>query len=204
MHSMTLWCTRQTQVAGGVAFSGQVIINVSVLVLLMIQMMFTERTLFAVMPIVFMALSVLVGTGVFLWNAGDVTIEASRLPAAMFHSGWHNCTKQSSVRVRKLVTIAIAQAQNTDRTLTHLLATAATFVSMMFSTGVIMWNAGDITVEAGNLPTAIFLSGWQNCTNMSSYRIRRLVLIAIAQSQKPVIIKCCGFMDSLINRIYRL
>ncbi|XP_063532901.1 uncharacterized protein LOC134743435 [Cydia strobilella] len=111
MHSITLWCTRQTQLAGGVAFSGQVIINVFVLVLLMIQMMFTERTLIAMMPIIFTASSVLIGTGVFLWNAGDVTIEASRLPAAMFHSGWHNSTRQSSVRVRKLVTIAIAQAQ---------------------------------------------------------------------------------------------
>nr|AFC91742.1 putative odorant receptor OR58 [Cydia pomonella] len=115
MHSITLWCMRQIQLVGGVAFSGQVIINVSVLGLLMIQMMFTERTLIAVMPIIFMVSSVLVGTGVFLWNAGDVTIEASRLPAAMFHSGWHNCTRQSSVRVRKLVTIAIAQAQKRVR-----------------------------------------------------------------------------------------
>nr|AST36287.1 putative odorant receptor OR66 [Hedya nubiferana] len=111
MHSITLWCARQTQTTGSVAFSAQVIINVSVLVLLMMQMMYTERTLIALMPIFFMAASVLVGSGVFMWNAGDVTIEASKLPSAMFYSGWHNCQRESSVRVRKMVTIAIMQAQ---------------------------------------------------------------------------------------------
>ncbi|XP_048007665.1 uncharacterized protein LOC125242773 [Leguminivora glycinivorella] len=111
MHSLTLWCIQQTQQVGGVAFSAQLIMNVWVLIMLMIQMMFTERTLMAVMPIAFMAAAVLVGTAVFVWNAGNVTIEASRLPTAMFHSGWHNCTRKSSVRIRKVVTIAIAQAQ---------------------------------------------------------------------------------------------
>nr|WEG72117.1 odorant-receptor-23 [Grapholita molesta] len=111
MHSITLWCARQIQKVANIAFSAQVIITVGVLFLLMIQMMFTERTLMAVMPIVSMASCILIGTGVFVWNAGDVTIEAAHLPAAMFHSGWYNCTRQSSVRVRKLVTIAIAQAQ---------------------------------------------------------------------------------------------
>ncbi|XP_063360111.1 uncharacterized protein LOC134649334 [Cydia amplana] len=111
MHSITLWCTRQIQLTGGMAFSGQVIINVCTLGLLMLQTMSTERTLAAMMPIIFMAMAILIGTGLFLWNAGDVTIEATLLPAAIFHSGWHNCTRQSSVRVRKLVTISIAQAQ---------------------------------------------------------------------------------------------
>ncbi|XP_063376926.1 uncharacterized protein LOC134664293 [Cydia fagiglandana] len=112
MHAITLWCTRQIQLTAGMAFSGQVIINVCSLGLLMIQMMSTERTLVAMMQIVFMALLILIGTGLFLWNAGDITIEASRLPAAIFHSGWHNCSRQSSVRVRKLVTIAMTQAQD--------------------------------------------------------------------------------------------
>ncbi|XP_063377523.1 uncharacterized protein LOC134664708 [Cydia fagiglandana] len=111
MHTISLWCTRQIQLTGGVAFSGQVIINVCTLGLLMLQTMSTERTLAAMMPIIFMAMAILIGTGLFLWNAGDVNIEATLLPAAMFHSGWYNCTRHSSVRVRKLVTIAIAQAQ---------------------------------------------------------------------------------------------
>ncbi|XP_063377591.1 uncharacterized protein LOC134664777 [Cydia fagiglandana] len=89
----------------------------------------------------------------------------------------------------------MSQFKDSDRSLSHVLAILATFMSMLFSTGFIMWSAGDITVEAGNLPTAIFMSGWQNCTNMSSYRIRRLVLIAMIQSQKPVIIKSFGFIE---------
>ncbi|XP_063360120.1 uncharacterized protein LOC134649339 [Cydia amplana] len=111
MHAITQWCTKQIQLTAGMAFNGQVIINVCSLGLLMIQMMSTERTLVAMMQIFLMVLLILIGTGLFLWNAGDITIEASFLPAAMFHSGWHNCTRQSSVRVRKLVTISIAQAQ---------------------------------------------------------------------------------------------
>ncbi|XP_063377590.1 LOW QUALITY PROTEIN: odorant receptor 65a-like [Cydia fagiglandana] len=89
----------------------------------------------------------------------------------------------------------MSQFKDSDRAPSHLLAIAGIFVSMLFSTGFIMWSAGDITVEAGNLPTAIFMSGWQNCTNMSSYRIRRLMLIAMTQSQKPVIMKSCGFIE---------
>nr|AIT72012.1 olfactory receptor 58 [Ctenopseustis obliquana] len=112
MHSITLWCAKQTQVTCGVAYSGQVIITVSVLVLLMIQMMHTERTLTNVASIAMLGSSVLVGSAVFMLNAGDITTEASRLPTAMFQSGWHNCRGQSSVRARKLLTLAMTEAQN--------------------------------------------------------------------------------------------
>ncbi|XP_063619197.1 uncharacterized protein LOC134792014 [Cydia splendana] len=98
------------------------------------------------------------------------------------------------VNIGMMVTL-MSQFKDSDRALSHVLAIVATFTCMLFSTGFIMWSAGDITVEAGNLPTAIFMSGWQNCTNMSSYRIRRLMLIAMTQSQKPVNMKCCGFME---------
>nr|AST36416.1 putative odorant receptor OR66 [Cydia nigricana] len=94
-----------------------------------------------------------------------------------------------------VLVLLMSQFKNSDRAPSHLLAIAATFASMLFGTGVIMWSAGDITVEAENLPTAIFLSGWQNCTNRSSYRIRRLMLIAMAQSQKRVVIKSYGFLE---------
>uniref|UniRef100_A0A0K8TU59 Odorant receptor n=1 Tax=Epiphyas postvittana TaxID=65032 RepID=A0A0K8TU59_EPIPO len=111
MHSITLWCAEQAQVTCGVAYSGQVIINVSVLVLLMIQMVNTERTLSGVVPIVMLGSSVLVGSAVFMLNAGDITIEASRLPTAMFLSGWQHCRGPASVRARRLITIAMAEAQ---------------------------------------------------------------------------------------------
>lgn len=57
------------------------------------------------------ATAVLIGTGFFLWNAGDITEEAAKLPTAMYSSGWHNCHGTATIRVRKLVMIAMNHAQ---------------------------------------------------------------------------------------------
>nr|AST36278.1 putative odorant receptor OR55 [Hedya nubiferana] len=110
MHCITLRCVNQLQRTCSVAYSGQVIINVCVMLLLMIQMMQTERSLVQLAPIVFMGTGVLVSSGLIIWSAGDITFEAQRLPTAMFHSGWYNCCG-NSVRVRKMITIAMVQAQ---------------------------------------------------------------------------------------------
>nr|AXF48805.1 odorant receptors OR66 [Lobesia botrana] len=123
LHATTIWCAQQVQKSCGLMFSGHIIVNVMVLVLLMSQM------------------------------------------------------------------------KNADRTLSNVLPIVSTACSMLFSTGVIMWNAGDVTIEAGQISTAIFQSGWHNCTHVASYRIRRLLLIAITQSQKPVVIKSCGVIE---------
>nr|AIT69908.1 olfactory receptor 66 [Ctenopseustis herana] len=123
LHATTIWCTREVQETCSMVFSGQIIVNTTVMVLLMSQMVASERTMGNTLPI------------------------------------------------------------------------AATIVSMLFSTGLIMWNAGDVTVEAARLPTAIFLSGWQHCQDKASHRIRRLLLIAVTQSQKPVVIKTLGVIE---------
>ncbi|XP_073942615.1 uncharacterized protein [Choristoneura fumiferana] len=123
LHATTIWCTQQVQKICGLVFSGQIIVNIMVLVLLMSQMVNSERTMSNTLPI------------------------------------------------------------------------ASTIVSMLFSTGLIMWNAGDVTVEAARVPTAIFLSGWQHCQEEASRRIRRLLLIAITQSQQPVVIKSLGVIE---------
>nr|AJE25905.1 olfactory receptor OR66 [Planotortrix excessana] len=123
LHATTIWCTQQVQETCSMVFSGQIIVNTTVMVLLLSQMVASERTLGNTLPI------------------------------------------------------------------------AATIVSMLFSTGLIMWNAGDVTVEAARLPTAMFLSGWQHCQDKASYRIRRLLLIAITQSQKPVVIRTLGVIE---------
>lgn len=62
-------------------------------------------------------------------------------------------------------------------------ATAVTATSVLISTGFVLWNAGDITVEASNLPTAIYFSGWHNCQGKSSYGIRNMVVIAMTHAQ---------------------
>nr|AXF48799.1 odorant receptors OR58.1 [Lobesia botrana] len=112
MHSLTLWCTNETQVTCGLAFSMQVVTNVLSLVLLMVQWMNMERTFANALHVVLFACVMLIGTGIFMWNAGDITFEAAKLPTAIFHSGWYHCRGESSVRVRKLVTIAMRRAQD--------------------------------------------------------------------------------------------
>ncbi|XP_063635754.1 odorant receptor 22a-like [Cydia splendana] len=112
MHSLTLWCIDQTQVTCGVAFSSQFITNLVTLISLMVQFMYMERTFGNCLTVFLYAGVTLTATGIFMWNAGDVTFEATKLRTAMFHSGWHNCRGQASVRVRKLLIIAIRQAQD--------------------------------------------------------------------------------------------
>ncbi|XP_045534801.1 uncharacterized protein LOC106716196 [Papilio machaon] len=75
LHSDTLWCTRQIENAYAVVFSGQILVNISVLCLLMLQMV------------------------------------ASLLSTAMYSSGWENCQKDCSIRIRRLLVIAMAQSQ---------------------------------------------------------------------------------------------
>ncbi|XP_026738341.1 uncharacterized protein LOC113501409 [Trichoplusia ni] len=110
MHLETLRCTKLTQTVCNGVYSGQIIFNILILVALMSQMANSERTLVNICSTVFTATAVLVSTGFYMWNAGDVTVEASHLATAMFFSGWHQCGTASR-RVRKLLVITIAHAQ---------------------------------------------------------------------------------------------
>ncbi|KAJ8727300.1 hypothetical protein PYW07_001419 [Mythimna separata] len=111
MHSETLKCTGEIQTICRDVFSGQIIFNLTMLIVLMYQMMNSTRNLTNVLTLVVTALTILCSTGFFMWNAGDITVEAEVLPTAMFSSGWENCWRESSVRVRKLIVIAMLQAQ---------------------------------------------------------------------------------------------
>ncbi|XP_047996382.1 uncharacterized protein LOC125234216 [Leguminivora glycinivorella] len=112
MHNIILRCVNQMQSSCKIVYGGQILLNVCVMLLLMIQMMQSDRSLPQLAPIVSMAMGVLVSSGLFIWSAGDITVEAGLLPNAMFHSGWHNCRGLSSVRVRKLITFAMNEAQH--------------------------------------------------------------------------------------------
>ncbi|XP_075971230.1 odorant receptor Or2-like [Anticarsia gemmatalis] len=57
-----------------------------------------------------------------------------------------------------------------------------------------MWNAGDITVEASKLPNAIYASGWQNYRGNSKI-IRKLVVNALFQAQRPVVMKAFNIVE---------
>ncbi|XP_049870286.1 uncharacterized protein LOC126369765 [Pectinophora gossypiella] len=88
----------------------------------------------------------------------------------------------------------MSQVISSEHTFGNALASLSTTSAMLISTGCIMWTAGDVTVEASKLATAMFSSGWQNCAGASERRVRSLLLIAMWQSQRPVIIKCLGII----------
>nr|WCC57336.1 odorant receptor 1 [Papilio dardanus] len=111
LHSDTLWCTRESETACAVVFSGQILVNISVLCLLMLQMVNSERTLSNALATITTGVTMLISTGFFMWSAGDVTVEASHLGTAMYSSGWENCRNDCSIRIRRLLVIAMAQSQ---------------------------------------------------------------------------------------------
>ncbi|XP_059052948.1 odorant receptor 67c-like [Achroia grisella] len=110
-HAMTIRCARHNQDVCSAIFVGQIMVNVQVLVLLMSQLVASERSLGTLFVAATTSVSLLFSTGFFMWNAGDVTVEASKLATAMYSSGWENCTRRCAVRVRKLLVLAMMQAQ---------------------------------------------------------------------------------------------
>ncbi|XP_063367808.1 uncharacterized protein LOC134656236 [Cydia amplana] len=72
-----------------------------------------------------------------------------------------------------------------------------TFVGTLFYLLALnLWNAGEITYQASLLSPAVFYCGWHMCAARRPRRdIRRLVLIACAQAQKPLVFKAFGIQD---------
>nr|QZA75637.1 odorant receptor 53 [Plutella xylostella] len=112
LHAETLWCTQEVKKAFKILFSGQILLSISVLVLLMLQMMqMSSRSVAGVLAVLLLASSVLFITGMFMWNAGDITVEAALVPAAMYSSGWQHCRGSARHRVRRTLAAAIRQGQ---------------------------------------------------------------------------------------------
>ncbi|CAG4919770.1 unnamed protein product [Colias eurytheme] len=111
LHINTLRCTDDIQQAFYVVLSLQLMINMMTVVLVMIRVMTSEHTPMNILASGVMGSAMLIGTGFFMWNMGDVTVEASKVPTAIYSSGWENCTRGSSARVRHLISFSIAQGQ---------------------------------------------------------------------------------------------
>nr|QPX50362.1 odorant receptor [Helicoverpa armigera] len=111
LHSETLSCAEDTQDVCRGVFSGQIIFNILLLIVLMAQMVTSERTFVNMFGTVATSCTVITSTGFFMWNAGDVTVEASNLPTAIYFSGWQHCQQESSMRVRRLVVTCMSHAQ---------------------------------------------------------------------------------------------
>nr|AXY83421.1 putative odorant receptor 26 [Conopomorpha sinensis] len=134
MHAETLRCALKAKTAFGVPYTGQIIINTIVFVQILTHVVQAkEVNVAALMPILASLFVCLMATGMFMCNAGDITIQAAKLPSAMFASGWHMCSGGAMVRMRSLVTIAITQAQVVPTIyillLCKILADRANFVS---------------------------------------------------------------------------
>nr|WPO56512.1 odorant receptor [Leucinodes orbonalis] len=80
------------------------------------------------------------------------------------------------------------------RTLENIVAVVSATAISLSSTGFLMCNAGDVTVEAADIPTAMYMSGWEKC-HIHSISVRQLMIITMVQSQKPVIIRALGKID---------
>ncbi|CAG5052728.1 unnamed protein product [Parnassius apollo] len=111
LHSETNWCVDNTQKVLALVFNGQIMINVVVICTVMLQMVNSERTISNALATITAGAACLVCTGFFMWNAGDITVEAGSLGTAMYSSGWENCQGDCSVRMRRLLLFAMTQSQ---------------------------------------------------------------------------------------------
>nr|WPO56489.1 odorant receptor [Leucinodes orbonalis] len=111
LHSIILRCVELTQDSCTNVYGLHILVNISVLVSVMFQMVYTGRDLDSVFSTLATGTAMLISTGYFMWCAGDVTVEASFLATDMYFSGWHNCG-ENAPRVRRLLILAMMQAQN--------------------------------------------------------------------------------------------
>ncbi|XP_026738354.1 uncharacterized protein LOC113501425 [Trichoplusia ni] len=111
MHAETLWVKKQNQHVCEWIFASEVTMSFIGLMVQLITIVSGKRDVSTVGTTFSMIMLTLISLAFFMWNGGDITIEALKVSDAMYFSGWENCSGQSSARVRKLVACAIRQAQ---------------------------------------------------------------------------------------------
>ncbi|XP_047996256.1 uncharacterized protein LOC125234112 [Leguminivora glycinivorella] len=100
--------------------------------------------------------------------------------------------ESSAVAVLLLLRLALSP----DMDLTNAFMTYTFVGSLFFLLALNLWNAGEITYQASLLSPAVFYCGWHMCATGRPRRdIERLVLIACAQAQKPLVLKAFGIQD---------
>ncbi|XP_053603357.1 uncharacterized protein LOC128671148 [Plodia interpunctella] len=87
--------------------------------------------------------------------------------------------------------LMLYQMLNAERTLFALFSSVFTFVAILCSTALFMLNAGDVTIEALAIPTAMYQSGWQHC---APARVRKLLVCAMMQGQQPEVLWALGIV----------
>ncbi|KAF9802675.1 hypothetical protein SFRURICE_011686 [Spodoptera frugiperda] len=112
MHSLTLWCKNQHQHVSKELFATEILLFFGMLLSQLTALLADDRNMTQLCTMFITSVTTCLALGFFMWNGGDITLEASKLSEAMYCSGWQNCYGQSSVRIRKLVVNAVRQAQN--------------------------------------------------------------------------------------------
>ncbi|CAH1646903.1 unnamed protein product [Spodoptera littoralis] len=112
MHSLTLWCKNQHQHVSKELFATEIFLFFGMLLSQLTALLAGDRNMTQLGTMFITSVTTCLALGFFMWNGGDITLEASKLSEAMYCSGWQNCYGQSSVRIRKLVANALRQAQN--------------------------------------------------------------------------------------------
>ncbi|KAG6454916.1 uncharacterized protein LOC115446599 [Manduca sexta] len=110
-HSDTLWCVNQCQTICKRINMAIVLINTGILIVLMQGFLDSKDDILKVGTCLIVLGMCLMILAFFMWNAGDVTVEAQKLSDAIYSSGWYNCYGKRSARIRSLVVIAMIQAQ---------------------------------------------------------------------------------------------
>ncbi|XP_075971953.1 uncharacterized protein LOC142973814 [Anticarsia gemmatalis] len=110
-HVITLWCVDRCQHVCKIIYNIHLTLGPVILVFILPEMLnpdLNTKEKLGQLPVM---ISILIFLGFFMWTAGDITVEASKLPEALFGSGWQNCHGRTGVRVRKMIIFAMQQAQ---------------------------------------------------------------------------------------------
>nr|QZH55101.1 odorant receptor 5 [Achelura yunnanensis] len=111
LHKDIISYTRRLVKTYHIGYGGEIFTNVIILVIIMIRLTNQEKDLAFILTNGLVSMTMLTITWIYMSTLGDITVEADKLTNAMYMSGWENCTRSSSVRVRNLLSVGMAQTQ---------------------------------------------------------------------------------------------
>nr|QZH55120.1 odorant receptor 24 [Achelura yunnanensis] len=103
------------------------------------------------------------------------------------------CGAQTMLNIFVAVTNMLVLVDD-DRTIAKMLINISVIITSTLVLGFYLCSIGDIAIEASNLTSAMYGSGWENCGRGSSVRVRKLLGVAMAQTQKPLLIITLGIV----------
>ncbi|OWR44043.1 olfactory receptor 22 [Danaus plexippus plexippus] len=95
------------------------------------------------------------------------------------------------------VSLLLGIALSDQLTLVAIMKIIFFVVALFFLLGLFLCNAGEITYQASLLSESIFYCGWHTCSleNSRGRNIRRIVLHACIQAQRPLVMKAFKMIE---------